>query len=272
MGFGSTHECVSLAELRLVANKLSPYDIDDPVENDFPVSVQRIESVDFFIDAGLSLPEKSTHGWIVDLAAIANAPAPWHGYLSDDERARSARFHFEQDRQRYSNTRGLLRMLVGAYVGLDPGKLRFTYAEKGKPELEGIAEIAFNVSHSGERALIGVTRHERIGVDVEKIRTDFDIAAIARRFFSSREQEELFSLPVAEQFQAFFQCWTLKESFIKALGEGLSHPLHQFDVSFTSGRPVSLHTRPEPEDASGWYIQRIDLDPGYAAAVTISRE
>lgn len=237
------------------------------------VIVEKISDADFRVDKTVSLLEDGTVLYMLDLGAIAGVEPKWRELLSSDERERAARFHFERDRQHYCATRAVLRILLGAYLETSPRDLGFQYSDKGKPALalrhEGCG-IAFNASHSGDFALLGFTRRSHIGVDIEKIRDDFDTASIARRFFSAREQDELSRLPADQQHQAFFRCWTRKEAFIKALGEGLSHPLNQFDVSLGSSGRVSLTTRPEPEEAEHWWLQAVEPGPGYAAAFAVS--
>ena len=211
--------------------------------------------------------------WHVDLDAGADTESRWREVLSTDERERAARFHFERDRQCYCVTRAALRTLLGGYLQANPRELSFQYSDKGKPSLASRyrdCNLAFNVSHSGDVALLGFTRRRQIGVDIEKIRDDFDTFAIARRFFSAREQEQLSSLPEDQQRHAFFRCWTRKEAFIKALGEGLSHPLDQFDVSLDGSASVSLTTRPDDEEAQRWHLASVESRAGYAAAYAIS--
>lgn len=211
--------------------------------------------------------------WLLDLKTLAAASRKFRELLAEDELQRAGRFHFERDRNCYTITRAVLRVILAGPTAIRPRDLRFCYSDRGKPQLKDFGgSLAFNVSHSGDRALIAVSHHRQVGVDVERIREDFDIRAIAQRFFSEREQEELFAMRDEDQFRGFFQCWTLKESFIKALGEGLSHPLRQFDVSFQPGSEVSLCTRPDPGDAANWKMWSLDAGPGYAAAITLSGE
>ena len=237
------------------------------------VIVEKISDADFRLDKTVPLPEAGPVLYMLDLRAIAGVEPKWSELLSSDERERAARFHFERDRQQYCATRAVLRILLGAYLQTSPHELEFQYSDKGKPALalrqEG-SGLAFNASHSGDFALLGFTRCSHIGVDIEKIRDDFDTASIARLFFSAREQDELSRLPADQQHHAFFRCWTRKEAFIKALGEGLSHPLNQFDVSLGTSGQVSLTTRPEPEEAAHWWLQAVELGPGYEAAFAIS--
>ena len=235
--------------------------------------VTLIDSADFRLGSAPSSSEE-VQVWRIDLDAVASATAHWQSLLSQDEKDRAARFHFDRDRLYFSAARGLLRTVLGTYLAIEPQKVRFHYSDKGKPELAdpyASSRLTFNLSHSGGAALIGLTRERAIGVDIEKIRDDFDTAAIARRFFSAKEQEQLARLPAEMRHRAFFRCWTLKEAFIKALGEGLSHPLHQFDVFLDDQEPVSLVTRPDPAEAERWLLERVDAGPAHAAAVAVLR-
>ena len=241
--------------------------------NPAALAVTRIDSADFYVGAPPPLGE-GVQLWRIDLDAMAKADSRWQSILSPDERDRASRFHFERDRLHFCAARALLRTLLGGYLAAEPQHLRFRYSDKGKPELaepHASSRFTFNLSHSGGVALIAITRDRPIGVDIEKIRDDFDTAAIAQRFFSAREQEQLLRLPPEEQHQAFFRCWTLKEAFIKALGEGLSHPLHQFDVSVDDEASVSLVTRPVASEAELWQLQSVNAGPGFAAAVAVMR-
>jgi 4'-phosphopantetheinyl transferase len=237
-------------------------------------SIELISSWDFRIDGPLTLPEDGTALYLFDLNAPAYADAQWWELLSIDEQQRAARFHFARDRQNYGATRALLRSLLGAYLQASPRELSFQYSDKGKPGLDSRhygRRLVFNVSHSGDFALLGFSSRNAIGVDIEKIRVDFDSRAIAERFFSAREQKELSQIPADQQHRAFFRCWTRKEAFIKAIGEGLSHPLDQFDVSLNAAGPVLLATRPDASEAERWCVQAVDAGPGYAAAIAISK-
>lgn len=239
------------------------------------VLLQKISDPDFRADQIVNLPGTDVVLYLVDLNSLAAAESKWRELLSVDERERAARFHFERDRQRYCATRAILRTLLGRYLQAPAKDLSFVYSDKGKPELAaGYQEcgLAFNVSHSGDFALLGFGRRRHIGVDIEKIRDDFDTGAIARRFFSLREQDQLSRLPADQQHHSFFLCWTRKEAFIKALGEGLSHPLSQFDVSLETSGPVSLTTRPDAEEAGLWWLQSVDAGLAYAAAVAVSNQ
>ena len=161
--------------------------------------------------------------------------------------------------------------LLGRYLDLEPHRLRFDYTPQGKPSLAGDSTqraLQFNVSHSGEILLIAVADERALGVDVEQIRRDIEAEAIAMRFFSPRERQALAELPVTVQVDAFFDCWTRKEAYIKARGDGLSLPLDEFDVSFVPGETARLlATRPDPADRDRWSLTALDVAQGYKAAL-----
>lgn len=118
--------------------------------------------------------------------------------------------------------------------------------------------------------MLAFTRRREIGIDVEQVRRDFDVEAIANRFFSAHEQAQLAELPTENRFEGFFRCWTRKEAYIKATGEGLSLPLHQFDVSIAAGaNNALLATRPDGSEAALWSMRDIPALPGYVAALCV---
>jgi 4'-phosphopantetheinyl transferase len=227
----------------------------------------------FQIDTPLILLEDGVDLWRVDLEAIAADEPRWQQVLSSDELTRAARYHFARDRQRFVAARAWLRTILAGYLRTDPNRLTFTYSQKEKPSLGpafDVSDVSFNVSHSGGIALLAFTRRREIGVDVEQIRRDSDLEAIARRFFSTHEQSQLAALPGDERTDAFFRCWTRKEAYIKATGDGLSLPLSQFDVSLAAGgNNALLATRPDGSEAGRWLLREVPAGPGYIAAVCV---
>ncbi len=126
------------------------------------------------------------------------------------------------------------------------------------------------MSHSHGVALYAVTRDREVGIDLEFIRRDLEVEQIAERFFSRRETATLRALPTALREYAFFLCWTRKEAYIKARGEGLSLPLDQFDVSLIPGEPAALlSTQPDSDEALRWSLQELTLASGYVAALAV---
>ena len=194
--------------------------------------------------------------------------------LWSDEIERGARFHFEGDREDFTFARGMVRSVLAAYLEVNPRDVRFRYSDHGRPSLvsaHGEEELRFNLSHTQGAVLLGICRGRAIGVDIERVREDFQPQEIAARFFSLSEQQALMSLPEAEQRPAFFRCWTRKEAFLKARGHGLSHPLELFDVSIGAGEnEVRLVTRPDPAEAQRWQILQPPAPGGYAAAVAVA--
>jgi 4'-phosphopantetheinyl transferase len=188
--------------------------------------------------------------------------------LSADERERAARFHFARDRDRFAVGRGALRALLAAELGTDPRELRFDYGPQGKPALAG-DELQFNVSHSGGIALVAIAHRGELGIDVELDSQDLANEQIPERFFSPAEVTALRSLPARLQPRAFLTCWTRKEAFIKAKGDGLSLPLDSFDVTLEPGVPAALlRTAWSEEEPSQWRL--VDLSGrGTVAALAV---
>jgi 4'-phosphopantetheinyl transferase len=194
--------------------------------------------------------------------------------LADDERARAARFMFERDRRRFVAARGILRSILGAMLALDANRVRFAYAERGKPSLAGELghDISFNLAHSEGHALIAVANGADVGVDLEAIQPRIEPLAIAERFFAPNERAALRALPEAEHLPAFFRCWTRKEAYIKALGSGLSHPLDQFEVPIEDSGSTPLHIIESGARAAEWSLRDLSDMPSYAAAVVVRGE
>lgn len=207
--------------------------------------------------------------WWVETAQAAAWLDALAAVLAPEERARADRFHFERDRRQYVVARGLLRYLLGAATGRAPGALRFVYGEHGKPGLDS-AEIAFNVSHSAECIVYACTTLGPVGVDVEHIRTLTDREAVARRVFSPREWAAYDTTPPDQRDRQFFHGWTRKEAFIKAVGDGLAYPLHDFDVALAPGAPARLlAVRGSADAAARWTLRDIPVADGYLAALAV---
>jgi len=234
---------------------------------------RNIAEANFEIDWPLLLPENEVQVWRVDLEAVRAEEPRWQRLLSSDESMRAARFHFPVDRQSFVAARALLRTILAGYLTADPKGLSFSYSKKEKPSLgpdQADSGVTFNVSHSGGIALLAFARRREIGIDVEQVRRDFDVEAIAKRFFSTQEQEQLVVLPKEKRFEAFFRCWTRKEAYIKATGDGLSLPLDQFDVSIVEDdSDALLCTRQDNSEAALWHLRDIPAGAGYVAALCV---
>lgn len=219
----------------------------------------------------LTLSSDEVHVWRASLKQAASCVQSLQQTLSVDEQGRAERFHFQKDREHFIVARGLLRAILSHYLGREPGDLSFCYNQNGKPalgEAHGGDTLRFNLSHSHGIALYAVTQNRDIGVDLEYIRADFPCEQIAERFFSPQENSALRMIPAHMKHQAFFNCWTRKEAYIKATGKGLSIPLDQFDVTLAPGEPaVLLNTKWNSQEACRWSLQELSLSPDYAAAI-----
>lgn len=216
------------------------------------------------------LPSSEIHVWEFPLAISESAFALYPEILSENERARAARFHFQKDARRFVVARASMRSILAGYTRTAARDLRFAYSEHGKPSLTPSAlDIRFNVSHAGDHAIFGVARGREIGVDIEAMREDIEFDKLAERFFSLPERQSLSSLSPEAKVRAFFRFWTCKEAFLKAQGFGLARSLSSFDVDLSSGPARLLATRPDPAEAERWGLFELDAPAGYAAAVTV---
>jgi 4'-phosphopantetheinyl transferase len=215
----------------------------------------------------------AVHVWRVSLNQETSTMRALFATLTPDECERASKFHFQKDREHFIVARGVLRDILAGYLDTSPARIRFSYNQYGKPALAqagGTEDLRFNVSHAHEVALYGFARGRDIGLDIEFVREDFASLEIAERFFSTDEVSILRTLPTAQQTVAFFNCWTRKEAFIKALGEGLSHPLDRFSVSFVPGEPAALlSTADDRHEAARWSLVELTPGGGYAAALAL---
>jgi 4'-phosphopantetheinyl transferase len=164
------------------------------------------------------------------------------GALSMDERARAGRFAFERDRHCYIVTRGVLRALLACQLAADAASLKFAYDAFGKPSLSGLwtGLVDFNVSHSAGASVVALSRVGPVGVDIERVRPVEDRDRLADRTFAAAESVAIRNVASGDRDRAFFTCWTRKEAFVKATGQGLSYPLHEFIVSVDADAPSPL--------------------------------
>jgi 4'-phosphopantetheinyl transferase len=223
----------------------------------------------------LILGSDEVHVWRATLDQPTSQIESFRHTLAADEQARAERFYFQRDREHFIVARGVLRSLLGFYLNKAPECLSFRYSTHGKPALawESCGDtVCFNLSHSHGVALYAVTRGREVGIDLECIRYNLETEQIAERFFSRREISTLRALPAALRRYAFFLCWTRKEAYIKARGEGLSLPLDQFDVSLIPGEPAALLSiHPDPHEALHWSLRELIPAPGYVAALAVER-
>ncbi|PYP91315.1 MAG: phosphopantetheinyl transferase [Candidatus Angelobacter sp. Gp1-AA117] len=220
-----------------------------------------------------TLEPHEVHLWRVHLIQPEAAIQGCRALLAPDELARANRFHFAKDRNRFTIARAMLRNVLGRYLKIRPQQVGFTYGAQEKPDLKpelNPRNFRFNLSHSGEYALLAVTPGLEVGVDIELFRPDFGTQEIADRFFSPREAQILLALPAEQKVEAFFKCWTRKEAYVKALGGGLSIPLDSFDIAFAPGEtPALLRVAGRPEEIARWRLYNLEAAPNYAAALLV---
>jgi 4'-phosphopantetheinyl transferase len=219
--------------------------------------------------AAPALGTGEVHAWCVDLDAAGADGSVEMGGLSADERARAARFHFERDRARYLRGHAAVRHLLAAYAGQEPHALVFARGAHGKPALAGTA-LEFNLSHSEGCAVLAVTRGRRVGVDVERIRADRATLEVARRFFAPAEADAVAAAPPAERALTFFRCWTRKEAYVKARGEGLSLPLDRFEVPLDPDATRALSVaRDDHAETARWSLRELAPAADHLGALVV---
>lgn len=189
--------------------------------------------------------------------------------LERDELARAARLRFERDRARFIVGRAHLRRLLSRYLGVQPHQVRLEYSARGKPRLANPAiPLRFNVTHSGPRALIGIALNE-IGVDLEQIRLVPELEAISGEVFTEREGKWILEVDGAERTSRFFSCWTRKEAFVKATGEGLSVDLRAFEATVAPDMSVVIRRPSGTHALEGWTLFAPEVSTDFMAAVAV---
>jgi 4'-phosphopantetheinyl transferase len=216
------------------------------------------------------IQKNEVHVWTINLGPPAIEMEQLYALLSDDERVRAGRFSFAEHANRYTVARANLRRTLSRYTDVAPSLLQFQYTANGKPFLAN-APIRFNLSHSADLAVVAVTRDREVGIDVERIRRDNDLLDVAERYFAPVERAALRSLTAEDRCFGFFRCWTRKEAYLKARGEGLSMDLHSFSVSLgPPNEPAALIASAEgPAELGRWKFAHLNLQAGYAAALAV---
>jgi 4'-phosphopantetheinyl transferase len=204
------------------------------------------------------------HVWRVELGV--GSDEGFDAVLSQAERHRAQQFRFEDDRRRYAVAHVALRRILADYLGTAAAGIAFSATSHGKPELVNGSGLQFNLSHSGEQALVAVTSGRRVGIDIERHRDDLDCMQLARRFFSKQEIYDLEHVCASSRARAFFDCWTRKEAYVKAIGHGLSHPLETFSVPLRAdlGQPFALL---DSANRTNWRLWALRTNADYSAAV-----
>jgi 4'-phosphopantetheinyl transferase len=226
------------------------------------------------IPTHLALSPEDVHVWRVALDQPAIRVERLAVLLSTDESQRAARFYRARDRQRFIVGRGLLRVILGYYLDVPPGQIQFCYGIRGKPALsntDGSSVLQFNVSHSHNLAVYAIARDRELGIDLEHLRLVNEADRIVRSFFTQSEQAIWATLPADQKQAAFFNAWTRKEAYLKAIGDGLALPTSQVEVTLAPDQPAQLlSVRGDAAEASHWSMRSFHPAPGYTAALVVA--
>ena len=229
-----------------------------------------------FDAANASLGTNDVHLWRIHLASShsslegkRDSPESW---LSSHEKERANRLVHKSHAHRFRRTHSELRAILSQYLNVSPSKIEFCITEQGKPSISSPnASIQFNLSHSGDYSLVAITQQVSVGIDIERKRNVRNLTAIAEKFFMPQEYKSLLQLDEESQKNHFFRLWTLKESFLKALGATLKRPLDHIEIDFNTNEEPSIRkTRCETIPMEQWSIHSIVLPDGYYAALSIA--
>ena len=216
--------------------------------------------------SAIELGTRDVHVWRVRLSTV-DAESSWN-VLSADERERASRFHYREHRDAWVAAHGMLRLILAGYADLPASALRFVTAAFGKPSLAETLDVRFNLSHSGDIALVAVARGREVGVDVEQWKGDIEHLELADHVFSAAERAALRALPAAGRTEGFFAAWSRKEAYLKARGDGIAHGLDHFDVTLAPTLAARLiEDRSDVAALERWVMHALDAGHGYSAAL-----
>lgn len=229
--------------------------------DDFPLpgNARRVQPAGAPID-GIEL-------WFAVLAAEEEAYARATSWLAPAEHARAARFGREWLRRRYVIGRALLRGVLGRSLSLPPSAVPIVRGERGRPRLDGIEGIDFNVSHTQDLSLVVIARGPRIGVDIERADREVNADGLARKFLASQERATLDPDDADARRSRFLRYWTCKEAMSKATGDGISAPFRNMEVSL--GDSIELVRGAAPYDPERWRLYAVDVPSAYFGTLAV---
>ena len=217
----------------------------------------------------MTKPGNEIHIYRSSLELTADKLIESESLLSPDELQKAYRYKFEKDRDHYIAGRAFLRRILGRYLNQSPDKISFSYSEKGKPYIID-SPVKFNLAHSGGKAVFAFAENAEVGIDIEYMRELPDALQIAKRFFSDEEVNEFMKVSDDEIKPAFFNCWTRKEAFIKAVGDGLSFPLKDFTVTILPGvNPEIKWIKAKDDEVKEWSLVNIETDQNYVSSLAV---
>lgn len=220
------------------------------------------------------LHESDVHVWRIDLKALHADVTDLIHVLSPDERERARRLHFDRDRNNFIASHYALRSILAGYLeDASPTSIAFDFGPHGKPTLRSNGHgIEFNLSHSHEISLCGLTRRHELGIDVEHTGRNLEIEPLAERFFAPAEAEQILACPDHTRRAAFFSCWTRKEAFLKARGDGITVNLDSFEVSCMPGQPARLlRCQQDSQAPAYWGMDSFVPESNYIGALAVHR-
>jgi 4'-phosphopantetheinyl transferase len=235
-------------------------------------------SVDDFSSAGNSIsgsptpipiasPAPGIALWWARLAVTEGELARFSSWLSAAEHARAARFGRDSLRQRYIVGRALLRSLLGNALGLAPAAVPIVRGARGRPQLDSIQGIDFNISHTLDMSLVGIAHGPRIGVDIERADRDVNADGLSRKFLAVEERGTLESLGADARRSRFLRYWTCKEAMSKATGDGISAPFRTMEVEL--GDQIELVHGAAPYEPEAWQLYAVDVPSGYLGTLAV---
>ena len=223
-----------------------------------------------FSEVDLVLEAQTIHLWWISLDVTEENLHHLISLLSESEKIKAEWFKFPQHQRRYQAVHGILRIILSRYLNIDPTQINFTHSDRGKPYLTNDCNslnLQFNLSHSENRAIVGISRDRSIGVDLEKMRPMGNAMLLAERFFCPSEYTLLTQAIPEERDKLFFQLWTAKEAYLKATGEGISGGLNQVEIALNPLRFINF-----PD----WYLQSFESNPddecNYWAAIALETQ
>jgi 4'-phosphopantetheinyl transferase len=221
--------------------------------------------------APIALEDRIIHVWGFSLDESRSFAEQCRSWLSEDERERAARFISQQDQLRFVLAHGGLRAVLGRYLGLGPDAVELDRSEAGKPfvrkERGGQSAITFNMSHAHGRALIAVSKGRELGVDLERIRSDIQVAKLSSRYFAPSEQATIMQLAQEQRGARFFRYWVAKEAVLKAQGIGL-RALSQCEIIMgADGVGAEVLVPAGSPLQNNWRVRLLSCDEGWESAV-----
>jgi 4'-phosphopantetheinyl transferase len=198
--------------------------------------------------------------------------AAYHAMLTEREKAQEQRFYFATDRRRYLVARALVRTILSRYISIDPAALIFSTNAYGKPHLDEtqskLSNLTFNLSHTQGLIALAITKTLAIGVDVESVCTRPNPFGIAENYFSPDEITDFNRVSPEQKTTRFYEVWTLKESYVKARGLGLSIPLDKFSFRLQGENEIAFSTTPElSDDSRRWRFWQLQVGPQHLLAI-----